>query len=129
VVAAKRDSTDFSDGIMRVTTDLFVSALMRRVFSAGGFSAILQRGATEAGAVFIIVRGRMGDTTLYAPAPQTSYDEATPDDRRFTLLLAGTSDEIDARLERERRFDPDIWVVEIEPANQAIEDLIAVTTP
>jgi hypothetical protein len=36
---------------------------------------------------------------------------------------------VDARLEREKRFDPDIWVVEIEPGQAAIEDLISIPTP
>lgn len=53
--------------------------------------------------------------TLYGPAPQTSYDEARPEDRLFTRLLVDSDDEaVSARLERESRFDPDIWVVEIE---------------
>ncbi|EHK53596.1 DUF1491 family protein, partial [Allomesorhizobium alhagi] len=55
---------------MRVTTDLFVSALVRRIFAAGGFAAVVKRGATEAGAVFVIARGRLGDASLYGPAPQ-----------------------------------------------------------
>ncbi|MEJ6781361.1 DUF1491 family protein [Aminobacter sp. Piv2-1] len=114
---------------MRVTTDFWVSALMRRVFGEGGFAAILSRGATEAGAVFVLARDRFGTTTLYGPAPQTSYDSARPDERQFSLLES-TEDasSIDARLERERRFDPDIWVVEIE-SNSPVQDLIALTKP
>ena len=38
---------------MRVTSEFFVSALIRRVFSSGGFAAVERRGATEAGAVFL----------------------------------------------------------------------------
>ena len=49
---------------MRVTTDLWVSALLRRVFGAGGFAAVVNRGATEAGAVFVLTRGRLGDVAL-----------------------------------------------------------------
>lgn len=107
---------------MRVTSEFWVSALMRRVFSAGGFAAVVRRGATEAGAVFIHQRDRMGRVELYAPAPQTSYDEARPDDRYFVRLTAGEQDEADRRIEKELRFDPDIWVVEVETAD--ISDLI-----
>lgn len=115
---------------MRVTTDFWVSALVRRVFGSSGFATVLKRGATEAGAVFVITRGRMGDVALYAPAPQTSYDQARPDDRHF-LPAEGIDDEeaADKRLERERRFDPDIWVVEIEPGTIAIEELLTLTKP
>ncbi len=115
---------------MRVTTDLWVSALLRRVFGAGGFAAVVKRGATEAGAVFVLSRGRMGEISLFGPAPQTSYDSDKPDDRFFTLL--GTGDDagpFDARLEREKKFDPDIWVVEIEAGSVPVEELLSVKTP
>jgi hypothetical protein len=115
---------------MRVTSDLWVSALLRRVFGAGGFAAIVKRGAMEAGAVFVIARGKQGSIALFGPAPQTSYDSAKPDDRFFSLV--GTGDDMEmfeARLERENKFDPDIWVVEIEAGNVPVEDLISVKTP
>jgi hypothetical protein len=100
---------------MRVTSDLWVSALLKRVFGTGGFAAVLRRGATEAGAIFIITRSRLGTVTLYGPAPQTSYGEAGPAGRIFAGLMVEAEDEAVAqRLERERKFDPDIWVVEIE---------------
>ncbi|TPI16518.1 DUF1491 family protein [Mesorhizobium sp. B4-1-3] len=114
---------------MRVTTDLWVSALVRRVFGAGGFAAIVKRGATEAGAVFVLSRGRLGEVALYGPAPQTSYDSADPDERFFALL--DSSDDgsaFDARLEREKKFDPDIWVVEIEAGTVPVEELLSVKT-
>lgn len=111
---------------MRVTTDLWVSALMRRVFSGGGFAAIAKRGASEAGAVFIIVRDRLGGATLFGPAPQTSYDTAKPDERYFVRHALDDEAALDARLEKEKRFDYDIWVVEIEPGQGSIEELISV---
>lgn len=115
---------------MRVTSDLWVSALLRRVFGAGGFAAVVKRGATEAGAVFVLARGRLGEVALFGPAPQTSYDSAKPDDRFFTLLGAGDDAVVlDARLEREKKFDPDIWVVEIETGTVPVEELISVKMP
>jgi hypothetical protein len=115
---------------MRVTTDLWVSVLLRRVFSAGGFAAVVKRGAAEAGAVFVLARGRLGDVALFGPAPQTSYDSARPDDRFFSLLGAGDdAAAFDSRLEREKKFDPDIWVVEIEAGAIPVEELISVKTP
>lgn len=115
---------------MRVTTDFWVSALVRRVFSEGGFAAVVRRGATEAGAVFVLTRDRFGETGLYAPAPQTSYDAARPDERMFTQV-DGVADEAaaEARLARETRFDPDVWVVEIEAGATPLEGLIAVAKP
>lgn len=115
---------------MRLTTDFWVSALIRRVFGAGGFAAVVRRGATEAGAVFILARGRMGEADLFGPAPQTTYDSAKPDERFFSRLNTGGDPEAaEARLEKEQRFDSDIWVVEIEPGPLAVEELISVATP
>lgn len=115
---------------MRVTTDLWVSALMRRVFSDGGFAAVARRGATEAGAVFVLTRDRLGQLTLYGPAAQADYDTARPDDRRFTLVGAGLDQEaVDAKIARETRFDSDIWVVELEPGRTPLGELLDVTTP
>jgi hypothetical protein len=114
---------------MRVTSDLFVSALLRRVFSSGGYGAVVRRGAFEAGAVFVTSRDRMGETTLFGPAAQASYGEGRPEDRLFVELLHGDDEVVAARLAREQRFDPDIWVVEIEAGSQAAADLLSITKP
>lgn len=113
---------------MRVTADLFVSAIMRRVFSAGGFAAVVQRGATEAGAVFLVSRGRLGEVELFGPAPQTSYDAARPEERSFVPLMKATDEEVAGRIDRERRFDPDLWVVEIDHG-VAIDELVPIIRP
>ena len=115
---------------MRLTTEFFVSALVRRVFGSGGFAAVVRRGASEAGAVFVLCRGRFGGATLFGPAPQTSYDMARPDERLFLPLEAGADEGVlEKRLEAEQRFDPDIWVVEIEPGELPIESLIPMPRP
>jgi len=115
---------------MRVTTDLWVSALLRRIFAEGGFGAIAKRGATEAGAVFLISRGRLGETSLFGPAPQTAYDSGRPDERQFSEIASSIDGQaIDARLAKEMRFDTDIWVVEIEPGSTPLAELLALTKP
>lgn len=114
---------------MRVTTELWVSALVKRVFADGGFAAVARRGAAEAGAVFIIVRNRLGELSLYGPAPQTSYQDAHPTERQFSRLLQSTDEgAVTAKLEREERFDSDIWFVEIETAKEPVEAYLAVVT-
>lgn len=110
---------------MRVTSELWISALTRRVFAEGGFAAIVRRGAAEAGAIFVIVQGRLGTSTLFGPAPQTAYGDSRPDERQFSVLVAdGEPAAVEARIARESRFDSDIWVVEIEPAATPVEELI-----
>jgi hypothetical protein len=114
---------------MRLTTDFWVSALLKRVFGFGGFAAVAKRGATEAGAVFILSRDRLGGVSLFGPAPQTSYDTAKPDDRFFSRIEGEGAAAFDARLEKEKRFDPDIWIVEIEAGDVPIESLISMPSP
>lgn len=112
---------------MRVTSDFFVSALMRRVFGDGGFAAVLRKGAAEAGAIFVTTRNRFGELTLYGPAAQASYGEERPSDRQFSVLLENVDEDAqEARLAKEMRFDPDIWLVEIEPGGLPVGDLLQV---
>ncbi len=99
---------------MRVTSALFVSALLRRSFGEGAPAAVVRRGSAEAGAIFVIVDRLDGTVDLYGPAPQALLDREI-DDRQFQRLLTGVSSEdADRRLEKERRFDPDVFVVAIE---------------
>lgn len=110
---------------MRLTSSIFVSALLRRVSQSGGFGAILRRGNSEAGAIFIVVRRRDGTIALYGPAPQLSYGD-TRGERQFSLI-ADPLDEmaLGTRLEREQRFDSDLWVVEIEPGSKGLGEFVA----
>lgn len=92
-----------------------MSALVRRVFSDGGMAAIEKRGAEEAGAVFIRIRHRDGSESLAGPAPQTAFDTARPDARLFEWrAVRAEGHAVSDAIARESRFDPDIWVVEIE---------------
>jgi hypothetical protein len=110
---------------MRVISELYVSALVRRVFAGGGFAAIERHGAREAGAVFVRQRFRDGLETLYGPAPQSFFGEGD-DDRRFEIRAARTeAADCDAILAREARFDPDLWVVELETDD--VSQLLPVT--
>jgi hypothetical protein len=113
---------------MRVTSEFFVAALIRRVFSAGGFAAVERKGATEAGAIFVRTRSRDGLETLYAPAPQSFFDEGKPNDRRFEVRRENADAfEIGDVMAREIKFDPDLWLVELEV--DEIGDLLAVSEP
>lgn len=115
---------------LRITSELWVSVLLRRAFASGGFAAVARRGATEAGAIFVIARSRLGELTLFGPAPQATYDEGRPAERLFAELLRTESgDEILSRLAREERFDPDFWVVEVELDDAALRELVTVRTP
>ena len=100
---------------MRVTSGIWVSALLRRAQSAGSFATVVNKGAHEAGAIFICVNNMSGQMDLHSPAPQSFYDPDGVADREFECVLEAVSaKEVDERLNREKSFDPDIWIVEIE---------------
>lgn len=103
---------------MRLKSGIWVAAYLRRCNIEGAFAAVRRRGAEEAGAIFIVVNRLDGTATLYGPAPQALFDDAQPADRMFTAMLGGENpvreSEIEARIAREIKFDPDVWIVEIE---------------
>lgn len=104
---------------MRLKSDIFVAALIRRVFATGDFAAVEKRGAEEAGAIFIRQRFRDGSETLFGPAPQVFSDgEESDAGRRFEVRLRRqAAAEVAAVIEKESRFDSDLWLVEIETEN------------
>jgi hypothetical protein len=102
---------------MRITSDFWVSAFLRRANAMQTIAYLKQRGAKEAGAIYLIQDHLNASYSFYAPAPQAiALDEMeVSSDRLFELVLNQVDQaEIDQRLMRERRFDPDIWVIEIE---------------
>ncbi|MCY1664205.1 DUF1491 family protein [Rhizobium sp. SL86] len=109
---------------MRLRSDIFVSALTRRVFSMGGFAAVERRGADQAGAIFIRLRHRDGTEDLFGPAPQMLAAEEGG--RRFERRLrAAQTEAVEALMARELRFDSDLWLIELDI--EAIGDLFEVT--
>lgn len=107
---------------MRLTSEFWVSAFMRRIRQADGFAYLVRRGATEAGAIFIKIRNRDGHFELYMPAPQSEYDLERADERRFILYKQSDDEQLlNDQLEKELRFDPDLWLVEVEDCAQAAD--------
>jgi hypothetical protein len=102
--------------LMRLKSNIWVSAYLRRCQTEGVFGAVRHRGAEEAGAVFVKVSLLDGNAMLYVPAPQTSYDDGRPVDRFFVPAAPQPQSEsaVEERLTNELRFDPDAWIVETE---------------
>jgi hypothetical protein len=102
---------------MRLKSALWVAAYLRRCHVEGVYAVVRRRGAEEAGAVFVRVSRLDGSSDLYGPAPQTAFETAPGVERAFTASLArqpAADDEVEAYLAREVKFDPDVWIVEIE---------------
>jgi hypothetical protein len=101
---------------MRLKSSIWVAAYLRRCQAEGVFGAVRRRGAEEAGAVFVKVSLLDGHAMLYAPAPQTVYDDSRPIERFFVPVSPQPLPEqaVEERLTKEIRFDPDAWIVETE---------------
>lgn len=100
----------------RLKSAIWVAAYLRRCQTEGVYGAVRRRGAEEAGAVFVKLALLDGSAMLFAPAPQTVYDDSRPTDRVFAPSPPQAVDEnkIEERLKKEMNFDPDLWIVEIE---------------
>jgi hypothetical protein len=105
---------------IRLKSAIWVSAYIRRCFAAGAFAAVRRRGAEEAGAIFVKVSRLDGTAELFGPAPQSIFeDDARQPDRLFSRCFAvswPSETQVEDRLTREVRFDPDVWIVEVEDA-------------
>lgn len=102
----------------RITSELWVSAYLRRIAVEGGFAVLRRRGAPEAGAIAVVV-SRQTDrlAALYLQAPQSAYGEARPEERLFVPAFPEVFVEearIAEKLAREVAFDPDLWIVDVE---------------
>ena len=101
----------------RLKTALWVAAYLRRCHVEGLFAVVRRRGAEEAGAVFVRISRLDGTSDLYGPAPQSALGDAQVADRAFSPSFAeqpATDAAVETYLGREVRFDPDVWIVEVE---------------
>lgn len=102
---------------MRLKSEIWVQAFTRRCNVEGKYCTIVAKGAAEAGAVFVMVNRLDGRFHLLGPAPGPAFDEQG--DRRFIeeLPFPATESEVNALLNRRKKFDSDIWIVEVEDRN------------
>ena len=102
---------------MRLKSALWVAAYLRRCHVEGLFAVVRRRGAEESGAIFVRVSRLDGTSDLFGPAPQSAFDAAGEAARAFAPSLAtqSASDaDVEAYLARQVKFDPDVWIVEVE---------------
>ena len=95
---------------MLLSTDLWVSALVRRAELAGAFATVARKGDARAGTVIV----KAFDTSNRRAR---LYSEAFgPDGERLWMqpVESEFESELDDYLRRQIRYDPDLWIVEIE---------------
>ena len=105
---------------MRLATHIWLAALRKREEQRGAFFTVIKADERQAGAVFIFHSKSPGRFDIFAPAPQSLQLEGL-DNRLFDKVAADVDQEsIDIFLDRQCRFDPDLWAVEIELYNQEL---------
>lgn len=93
----------------RLTAGFWVDAYLQRLTLEGIPAFIVARGDATAGAI-VVKCARMEGTAV---AYQRVLDLMT-EQRRWEVLLDGPEREVDAAITRQRGYDPDLWVIEIE---------------
>jgi hypothetical protein len=99
---------------MRLKSEIWVSAFLRRCQTQGIYGAVVKKGALEAGAIYVVVDHRDGTVHLFGPAPGPAYDEEG--ERRWIEEIAFPVpfDAAANLLARRQSADPDIWIIEVE---------------
>ena len=93
----------------RLTSDFWVRAYLARLSQAGIPAFVTAHGDATAGAVLVKISTLDGAARVF----QRSFDLAT-DARRWVVLAEGADADVEAAIARQRGFDPDLWVVEVE---------------
>ncbi len=93
----------------RLTTGFWVQAYLTRLRLADIPAFVTAKGDGSAGAVIVKVNRLDGTATAW----QRGFDLATGA-RAWGVLAEGAEAEVDAALARQRGYDPDLWLIEVE---------------
>lgn len=95
----------------RLTSAMLVSALIRKVEAEGGAGAVLAKGDATAGALLLLVADRGRTVAIrergLRPDGSSGWISTGPADLDDDEALA-------TYLERRRKFDSDLWLVELD---------------
>ncbi len=95
----------------RLTAEFWVQAYLTRLRLQDIPAFVVAHGDDTAGAVLVKLNTLDGQATAF----QRSVDLMTGA-RQWIELAAGAEADVDAAIAKQRGFDPDLWVVEVEDA-------------
>jgi len=107
----------------RLASAILVNALLRLAARDGGFGAVLRKGDSNAGAVTVVLAER-GER-------KTVLERVVRPDGRYSWQEVGNQgaaneEEFGTFLERRQRFDPDLWLIELDiPSAERFADEMA----
>ncbi|MEM7465097.1 MAG: DUF1491 family protein [Pseudomonadota bacterium] len=103
---------------MRLQSHIWISAFMKKEMADGCYSTIIRKGASEAGAIFVVHNHLDGTCSVYSQAPQAIFADEPDLDRRFEKVQDHVAEDQAAEwLGKQSSFDPDCWIVETERKN------------
>jgi len=95
--------------MIRLTAQFWVQAYVARLEILGIPAFVVAHGDNTAGAVLIKLNTLDGKATAY----QRSFDLMSGA-RNWVVLSEGAEPDVDAAISKQRTFDPDLWVIELE---------------
>ncbi len=93
----------------RLTTEFWVQAYLQRLNLANIPAFVTQKGDLTAGAVMVKLNTLDGN----AQAFERSFD-LEKGQRAWVGMATGCEAEVDMSIQRQKSFDPDLWVIEVE---------------
>lgn len=94
---------------MRLTAEFWVQAYLNRLRLANIPVFVVAKGDATAGAVLVKLNTLDGQAKLF----QRSVDLISGD-RKWVVLADGPEADVDASVAKQRGFDRDLWVIEVE---------------
>ncbi len=98
----------------RLPAHIEVSALIRRTQAQGGFAAVLKKGESEAGTILVVLAENGANSRAYERMPQLDGSRQWHCAKRHDVEKP---EEFQEYLDRRRRQDPDLWIVELDIAH------------
>ena len=93
----------------RLTAEFWVHAYLARLRFQEIPAFVVAHGDNTAGAVLIKLNTLDGRATAF----QRSFDLMSGE-RAWMVLAEGAESDVDSALAKQRSFDPDLWVIEVE---------------
>ena len=101
--------------MMRIKTEVWVKAYLRRVMAEGVAAYVAARGDDFAGAVYIHVDDLQGGHLLFGPAPAGL--SGSEEERRWVACFEQgcvNREQAEDYLAAQKKYDPDLWIIELE---------------
>jgi hypothetical protein len=95
----------------RIAASVLAGGLIRKAQSEGGFGAVLAKGDATAGSILVILLERGANPRL--------FERLLQPDGRYSWQESGSQrledpQQVPEFIARRRRFDPDLWVLELD---------------